>query len=207
MPGSISFAVPTTNISLAGASSSAGSLTLTQDSPTGAFADFGFARGLGSIDPFISQLISQSVDASNSSSWVRLSTTATAPTSYAPYAPQNTIAGRAAYAGILVQEVGMKASGSAFVDHVQFEQSPARALLSADAEGYDAGMLYSLEPGVGALWELSQAHTFTGRFAGHFLASPAYNGNTYARVATSYSTYNQLLIANRSYADVLNGPS
>lgn len=205
--GSFSPAITTVTFAISGASGCSGSITLTTSAQNGSFTDFAFARGAISQDPYISHLLNQNVDVSQSSSFVRLWTTATAPINFEPYAPQSTVAGRAAYGGVNVQEVNMKASGTAFIDHVQFEQAPSQTLLTAAAEGYETGMLYALEPGVGALWEQSQAHTFTGQYAGHFLASPAYTGNTYQKVASTYQSYTQLLNANQTYADVLNGPS
>lgn len=206
MPGSIGIAVTTITFSLSGLSTSSGTISISVPQAYGSFSNFGFARGLGSVDPWITHLIAQSVDVSASTGFVRVSTTATAPVSYAPYPPKGSTAGRALYAGASVMETSIKANGVGYIDHVQVEAAPSTTLLPAAAEGYDDGMLYALEPGVGALWERSQTFTYTGRYAGHFLASPAYTGNTYQRIA-GYPSYNNLLAAFRTYADVLNGPS
>jgi hypothetical protein len=206
MPGSFGAAVTTVNFALSGSSTSSGTISLSVPSAYGSFANFGFARGAGSTDPWITHLIAQSVDVSSSSNFVRVSTTATAPVAYAPYPPRGSIAGRAFYSGISVTETGIKANGTGYIDHAQVEMAASNTLLPAAAEGYDDGLLYDLEPGVGALWERSQAHTYTGRYSGHFLASPAYVGNSYQRIA-GYPSYNSLLAAFRTYADVLQGPN
>lgn len=206
MPGSIGLAVSTVTFALSGSSSSSGTISLSIPQPWGSFDNFAFARGSGSQDPWISHLIAQSVDVSASTGFVRVSTTATAPVSSAPYPPAGSTAGRALYSGVGVAETGMKASGTGYIDHAQVEAAASTTLLPAAAEGYDDGMLYALEPGVGALWERSQTFTYTGRYSGHFLASPAYTGNSYQRIA-GYPSYNGLLSAFRTYADVLNGPS
>lgn len=206
MPGSFNPAVTTVTFSLSGSSSSTGTIALSVPQAYGSFANFGFARGAGSADPWITHLINQTVDVSAGTGFVRVSTTATAPVSYAPYPPAGTVAGRAMYSGVSVTETGIKANGTGYIDHAQVEAAPSTTLLSAAAEGYDDGMLYDLEPGVGALWERSQTLTYTGRYSGHFLASPAYTGNSYQKIA-GYSDYNGLLAAFRTYADVLNGPS
>lgn len=206
MPGSMTPAVMTVTFSLSGLSSSSGTISLSVPQAYGSFANFGFARGAGSVDPWITHLINQAVDVSSSSGFVRVSTTATAPVSYAPYPPDGSLAGRALYSGISVTETNMKATGTGYIDHAQVEAAPSTTLLSAAAEGYDDGMLYALEPAVGALWERSQTLTYTGNYSGHFLASPAYTGNSYLRIS-GYPSYNGLLAAFRTYADVLNGPS
>jgi hypothetical protein len=206
MPGSFNPAIMTVNFTLVGSSSSSGSISLSIPQAYGSFTNFGFARGAGSTDPWITHLINQAVDTSSSTGFVRVYTTATAPVSYAPYPPAGSLAGRAIYAGISVAETNMKANGTGYIDHAQVEMAPSTTLLSAAAEGYDDGMLYDLEPGAGALWERSQTFTYTGRYSGHFLASPAYTGNSYQRIA-GYPSYNGLLAAFRTYADVLNGPS
>jgi hypothetical protein len=204
MPGTMTPAIFTTTLSLSGVSPSSGTIGLTVAPPTGAFTDFGFQRGNPQVDPYTSWVVGTAIDNSSSSNFVRVWVTATAPVQVSPQNPDPLQ--RAAFGGIRVSEANMKATGIAYIDQAQFEAAPSTTLLPQFAEGYDDGIFYSLEPGVGALWERSQTRTLYGRYAGHFLQSPAYSGNSYQKVS-AFASYNQLLAANRTYADVLNGPS
>lgn len=206
MPGIITPAITTTMIALSGVSPSSGTISITTDTPTGAFTDFGFQRAFPLSDPFQSWVVSQNIDNTNSSGWVRVWLTATAPVNASPQLVDPAGLQRGSYGGVYVQETYMKASGSAYIDHAQYEAAPSTTLLPQDAEGYDAGIFYSVEPGIGSLWERSQERTLVGKWAGHFKATPGDAGNSYQKVS-AFASYNQLLAANLTYADVLNGPS
>lgn len=207
MSGSMTPAITTTTIALSGVSPSVGSIVVSIAPPTGAFTDFGLhaATLSQSTDPYYSWVVGAGIDQSSSSAFVRLWVTATAPVKVCPLSTDQTK--RGTYAGMAISDSDLVGNGKSYIDHAQFEEAPSTVLLPEDAEGYDTGLFYTLEPGVGALWERSQTVTLNGPWAGHFLQSPAYSGNTYQKVSTTYSSYNQLLAANQTYSDVVNGPT
>ncbi|MFD6934630.1 hypothetical protein ACFWAP_00545 [Streptomyces goshikiensis] len=155
--GSDPFSQYSRQITASATSTSGGTAALTPLRPAGGFADFAVNNSV-SPDPAMSY-IGGSDQPTTSTSWQRMSLTATAPIDY-NRGDAGKLWNGAAYASVGLRFDNIPGGGVVAFDRVQFGQAPTGNLLNRAAAFHDEHMCY--ENGPGALATRTQERSLVG---------------------------------------------
>ncbi|MFK0015763.1 hypothetical protein [Streptomyces sp. NPDC091027] len=146
------------DISGSATSASSGTAAITTLRPAGGFADLGVV-GIASADPAMSFIRGMEIPGPLTSTWQRMSLTATAPIDY-----ERGEAGRlwngASYASVGLRWDGMPASSTVAFDRVQFARATSGNLLGRSAAFHDDHMCY--ESGSGTITARTRERSMVG---------------------------------------------